>query len=192
LDLYDVKVVNLTSYLDVSVYDGNVTVADTISPEIFNLNLINSSPLDTDPLFGWINISCSATDNMQVNEMHINITKPDNSYHNLSMSKINPSIYYFNSSALFSIHGTYDYRIWANDSSGNKNSSVSEIFIMPPNYEINLDGNREINILDLNMIALVFGDDEFTAGDIREDVTNDGVVDILDLNIVAYHFGESW
>ncbi len=53
-----------------------------------------------------------------------------------------------------------------------------------PSWDVNKDG--VINILDLTLVAVNFGQ----AGDIPADVNGDNVVNILDLTLVAIHFGE--
>jgi hypothetical protein len=189
LNLYNLKIVNLTHYLDTIVYNSTVTVNDTIPPEIVNIQRTNSTPLDTNPSFGWVNITCNVSDNLEVKNVFLNITNPDDSYNNLTMSKTGTNSYYLNSSTAFTQDGNYNYHIWTNDTIQNINTSSSYLFYMPPNFDI--DGNGVIDIMDINLPGQIFGND-VDPGSIREDVDNNGVIDILDLSIVAYHFGESW
>jgi hypothetical protein len=99
--------------------------------------------------------------------------------------------YYLNTSTIFISGGNYTYTVWSDDLTGHESSSSTTNFLMPPNYEIDLFGDGNINILDLNLLALQFGTG-VTPGSNRQDVTNDGIIDILDLNLVAYWFGTNW
>jgi hypothetical protein len=51
-------------------------------------------------------------------------------------------------------------------------------------YDINMD--RQINIVDLTLVANTFGESTTE----RVDVNSDGIVNIIDLTLVANHFGE--
>jgi len=78
---------------------------------------------------GYVNISCNVTDNIAVDEVWVNITYPDSSYHNETMLE---GSYYYNTS--YTIIGTYNYFIWANDTNGNSNtSSVYDFAIQQDN-----------------------------------------------------------
>ncbi len=95
---------------------GSVAITDNDSPVISN---VQDNP-DPQEYGGWVNITCSVTDNIGVNVVKVNITYPDGSYINVTMS----GSYYYNAS--YSMLGTYSYFIWANDTSGN--SAVSGIY----------------------------------------------------------------
>jgi hypothetical protein len=192
LDLYDVNVVNLTHYLDTEVYDGNVTVValeDTILPEIASVTMSSSSPKDTSPSFGWENITCMVTDNIDVGTVKINITYPDmhTENHTMTLGGGGSGGYYYNTS--LTDFGSYSYFVWANDTSDNQNTSSSHAFDLPPNYDV--DGNGMVDILDISLVALLFGN-MVDPGSIREDVDNNGWIDILDISTVSLHFGEFW
>ena len=161
--------------------------ADTVPPEISNLMRVMSDPLDTDPAFGWENISCTVTDNVDVDEVLLNVTYPDLHMANLLMTDVGGGIYYCN--ITFSDVGSYSYFIWANDTSDNVNISSVDSFEIPPNYDIFVDG--KIDIMDINRVSLEFGN-SCDAGSIREDVDNSGMINIMDINLVSLHFGETW
>jgi len=93
------------------------SIGEQTSPQISNVVNTPSDPLDTSSSFGWINITCDVTDNIAVDEVFLNITNPDGSYNNVSMSGANS--YFYNSSTAFSTYGNYSYFIWANDTSNN-------------------------------------------------------------------------
>ena len=95
--------------------------------------------------------------------------------------------YYHNTT--FSDEGTYDYFIWTNDTSDNENTSVVDSFVIPPNWDINID--HQCSIVDLIWIVNHF-DETGDFGWIREDLNNDGQVSIVDLVQVTSYFDETW
>ena len=163
------------------------TVSDTIPPIISNITLLASEPLDTDPSFGWINITCDVTDNLNVSDVRLNITCPDGSTTNVSMNAPEGQNYYYNTT--FTQYGIYHYFIWASDTYGNTCISSSYEFTMPPNWDINSDG--ECNLLDLILISIHYGKTG-SSGWLREDVDNNGVITTLDVVLVSNHIGEQW
>ena len=163
-------------------------ISDSTLPEIANVDISTSDPLDTNPAFGWINITCDVTDNVAVDEVYLNITNPDSSFANVSMTKIGTNHhYYYNTS--FSQHGNYSYFIVAYDTSSNVNTSTVYEFSMPPNWDI--DANGVCEVLDLVLVSNHYGE---TGADgwIREDVDNNGRIQVLDLVLVSNHYHESW
>ncbi len=94
---------------------------DITPPVISN---INTEPTAQEP-GGWVNISCNVIDDVQVDTVIINITQPNGSYINQTMTYSNNN-YFKNLS--YSIPGTYNYFIWANDTTGNSNSSTIYTF----------------------------------------------------------------
>jgi hypothetical protein len=168
---------------------NNFYIRDINYPEIFNINILTSNPVDTDNSFGWVNLSCEVVDNIEVDTVKLNVTTPDDIYNNISMVVLENSIYYYNSSIDFTDSGNYSYYIWANDTSNNVVISDIFIFSIPPNWDINEDG--DCSVLDLILISNVYGDSN-TAGWIREDVDNNGAIEVIDLVYVSNHHGETW
>ena len=164
-------------------------IGDETSPELSSIVLTTSDPLDTNSTFGWVNITCDVTDNVAVGEVYLNITNPDGSFNNVSMNALGANSYYYNSSVAFSTYGNYSYFIWANDSSDNQNSSSSYDFSMPPNWDVDMNG--ECKVFDLTLVSNHYGETGST-GWIREDVDNNGQIQILDLVFVSNHYNESW
>jgi len=163
--------------------------ADTVPPEISDVSVTMSDPIDTNPTYGWENITCTVTDAASgVNEVYINVTYGVTTT-NVSMTDDGGGVYYHN--ITFTDVGEYSYFIWANDTSDNSNVSGVDTFEIPPNYDVKYLAGRLIDISDLNPVSQLFAS-SVTAGSIREDVNNDGFIDISDLNQVALHFGESW
>jgi len=96
--------------------------SDFESPVISDIDYSISDPIDTNPSFGWENITCTVTDDNEVNEVNLTITYPDSHTENISMIHAGGGVYYHNTT--FSSVGTYSYFIWANDTSGNINMST--------------------------------------------------------------------
>jgi hypothetical protein len=123
-----------TSYADLGVYTYTIFANDTndnwntTGPETFTIQ-------DTDgPLFsnlddapdpqengGNVNISVDVTDDVGVNEVWVNVTYPDSSWINVSMSSGTGDEWYFN--APYNDLGSYSYTVWAKDTSNNWNST---------------------------------------------------------------------
>jgi parallel beta-helix repeat protein len=96
---------------------------DTTSPEITD---VVDAP-DPQVIGGYVNITCIVTDNVGIDEVKVNITYPDSSYHNETMMG---GSYYYNST--YTMLGTYSYFIWANDTSDNSNTSATYTFNITP------------------------------------------------------------
>ena len=100
--------------------EQTVIVHDDDKPIITNV-LASPSSTSQD---GYVNISCDATDNIAVNTVRLHLTYPDLSITNISMNK--GSHYYLNQS--YSMGGSYQFFIWANDTSSNVNTSSVHTF----------------------------------------------------------------
>jgi len=172
---------------------GNMQITanfmDDMAPQISNVTQTTSNPLDTNPLYGWVNISCHVTDNIAISTVILQIHHPDGSWTNVSMTAATAGQYYYNSSTTFSTAGNYSYTIQATDTNTNANTSDVSVFSMPPNWDINNDGT--VGILDLVLISNHYGQSG-SFGWIREDVDNNGTIEVLDLVYVSNHFGETW
>jgi hypothetical protein len=105
------------------------------------------------------------------------------------MNQRSISNYYYQSSNAFSQPGNYSYIIRAVDINNNVNLSDDYKFSMPPNWDMNCDG--EGSILDLVMVSNHY-DELSPLGWIREDTNNDGNITILDLAFVSNHYGTKW
>jgi hypothetical protein len=173
--------------------NGNKSVtahfSDAMSPQISSVARTSSDPLDTDPLYGWVNVSCTVTDNVAVSQVILRIHNPDGSWNNVSMTSSGAGGYYYRSSTAFSSVGNYSYSIWVNDSSSNANTSSTVLFSMTPNWDMNSDG--ECTIFDLVLVSNHYG--ELGAGGwIRQDVDNNGEVQVFDLVVISNYYGSSW
>jgi uncharacterized repeat protein (TIGR02543 family) len=162
---------------------------DSAPPQISGITRTTSSPLDTNPTYGWVNVSCTVTDNVAVSSVTLRIHTPGGSWNNVSMTTRTSGKYYYRSTTAFSTAGNYSYSIRAIDSTGNANSSSTVLFSMPPNWDINSDGMCAI--FDFVLISNHYGENG-AGGWIREDADNNGVIQVLDLVYVSNHYAESW
>jgi hypothetical protein len=173
--------------------NGNKAVTahfvDAMAPQISNVARLTSNPLDTDPLYGWVNVSATVTDNIAVSQVVLKIYTPGGSWNNVSMISRTSGKYYYRSTTLFSSVGNYSYFIWAIDTNNNANSSSNIVFSMPANWDINNDGYG--TILDLVLISNHYSQSG-SNGWIREDSDNNGLIQVLDLVFASNHIGESW
>jgi hypothetical protein len=171
------------------IYQQEEASEDSTPPEISNIARTASNPLDTDALYGWVNVSCTVTDNVAVSSVVLRIHNPGGTWNNISMTTRTSGKYYYRSTTAFSILGNYTYSIRALDSSGNPTSSSNIAFSMPPNWDVNSDGS--ITVLDLVFISNQYSNTG-SPGWIRQDVDNDGEIAVLDMVFVSVHFGEEW
>jgi uncharacterized repeat protein (TIGR02543 family) len=173
--------------------NGNKAVtahfSDTTPPQLSGVTRTTSDPLDTNPSYGWVNVSCTVTDNVAVSQVILRIHTPSGSWNNVSMTTKTTGKYYYRTTTAFSTAGNYTYTIWTKDTSNNAVTSSTVLFSMPPNWDINSD--NYCTILDLVLISNHYNQIG-NNGWIREDADNNGVIQVLDLVFVANHIGELW
>jgi len=131
---FDAKVVSIgenINYVDVyaDTIEGNVSDNDTAT-----VNAIDTTPpvitdvLATPPTQvtgGYVNITATVTDNVAVDTVLVDITSPTLATE--IMTNIpDTDTYYYNTT--YTEIGTYDYFIWANDTSGNEATSSTKTF----------------------------------------------------------------
>lgn len=162
---------------------------DNIPPQISNISVVTSNPFDTNPSYGWVNISCMVTDNIEVSQVNLRIHNPDGSWNNVTMTKKSSGKYYYRTTTDFSSGGNYSHTIRAKDTSNNTVISPNLLLLIPPNWDMNNDGS--CNILDLVLISNQFSLTGYS-GWIREDVDNNGLINVLDMSLSSNHFGENW
>ena len=157
-----------------------VVVTDDDLPEIIDVQATPSSTSQG----GNINITCVVDDNIEVESVNVSITGPGG--FDPVNTTMNEGSYYYNRS--YDIAGTYEYFIWANDTSGNANTSATYIFVVedttPPEIT---------NVTDLsyrwNLIAIPFNQSvnktdfiiRYNGSDYswQEAVNNDIIVDFI-------------
>jgi hypothetical protein len=166
-----------------------IFVKNNAYPEIKNITMTTSSPIDTDPTLGWVNITCAITDKTEVTDVEIHIKKPDGSWSSTNMNKKDANNYYYQSSTNFSQYGDYCYYISTTSITDNNNNSENYIFSIAPNWDINSDGL--CNIIDYIQISNHYGESG-DKGWIREDLDNNGKIDLTDVNIISDYYGKIW
>jgi hypothetical protein len=134
---------------------GSFLIEDLNPPELDNLQDLPDPQRDG----GRVNITVDVTDNVAIYDVWVNITYPDSTWQNVSMSKDSGDGWYFNSS--YTDLGIYSYRIWANDTSDNWNFTSVETFtivdIEPPQI-ISMDDtpDPQENGQDVNITSTIF------------------------------------
>jgi len=173
--------------------NGNKAVTahfqDSAPPQISGIIRTTSNPLDTNPTYGWVNVSCTVTDNVGVSQVTLRIHNPSGSWNNVSMVAKGSGQYYYRSTTAFSTMGNYSYSIRAIDSNNNAATSSIVLFSMPANWDVNSDGTCAI--LDFVLISNHYGENG-AAGWLREDADNNGIIQVLDLVYISNHYAESW
>jgi hypothetical protein len=171
------------------VYQQAQAPGDSTPPQISGVSRTTASPLDTSSSYGWVNVSCTVTDNVGVSQVVLRIHNPSGSWNNVSMTTRTSGKYYYRSTTAFSSVGNYSYSIRAQDTNGNPATSSTVLFSLPPNWDVNSDGS--ITVMDLVLISNHYGQSGGN-GWIREDVDNNGNIAVLDMVMVSGHFGEKW
>jgi hypothetical protein len=114
---------------------GQFVMQDTTLPEISNAQVL-PYPQEVED---FVNISANIVDNYELNEVWINITDPnDNPLGNFSMSYDSDTNRYYNEQT-YDIVGTYQFTIWANDTSYNWNSSSGQIQMQDTTFSAIID-----------------------------------------------------
>jgi hypothetical protein len=187
LNLSDIIIANETGVeLPTVIHNGAITVeesTDTTPPEITDIILITSDPLDE--TIGWEYFSCTVTDNTAVDE--VKLVLMGNSTIEYPMTTLGGDIYYRN--ITMTLPNVYNYTVWADDTNDNENLSDLLIFELPMNEDV--DRNGRVHFMDLVAVSLVYNDIG-SAGWIREDVDNSGKVHFMDLVAISLVYNEEW
>ncbi len=171
---------------DIGAYEYHQSNSDTTPPVLTNVQLSTSAPLDI--VDGWENITCSATDDVAIEEVtliFVNVNYQTTTH--TMLHKTGTSLYYYNTTLTLS--GNYTYHVSAQDTSNNGASSSPTKLSLPPNWDINNDG--KCTILDKVLVSVHYGQSG-TPGWIREDANNNGVINMLDLVYESNHYNEHW
>lgn len=192
VEITSVGLTNDTMYLSVNTVNETVTV-DQSDPEISSESIRYSDPLDTDPAYGWVNISCAATDAQGIDEAVISVTCPNASVLQRTFSQGSGNTYYWNSSSgssMFTDAGNYSITLTVTDSTGNENTSEVLYLNLPTNWDVNND--QVCDLLDFVSVSNVYGETNDDNGWIREDVDNNGEVAVLDLVMLSNEYESTW
>jgi hypothetical protein len=170
----------------ISSQEISFQITDDTIPEIRNVCCISSTPKDTNPSFGWVNISCDfICDNIA--EASVDFIYPDDTTYSFPLNEQDNDQWSVNIS--FTQTGFYSYRIRIKDTDQLVNTTDFYMYDLPPNYEINNDGI--ISVIDLLLVSNHM-QETGAPGWIREDVNNNGIVSLADINTVALHYGSIW
>jgi agmatine/peptidylarginine deiminase len=154
-----------------------VSKSISIKPEIAN---VNAAPLVQD-INGWVNISCTVTSLVPLQQVTVNITYPDISTVNQTMLNIpGTDAYYYN--ATYPTAGTYTFFIWAVDTNGNTNyTDIYHFYVGDICGDANNDGI--INVADVVYLInyLFIGGPAPVPMKCVGDVNGDGIVNISDV-----------
>ncbi|UCE36147.1 MAG: hypothetical protein JSW00_11410 [Thermoplasmata archaeon] len=101
---------------------GTFTILDIEFPEFW---VVTETP-DPQENGGFVNITADIVDNIEINEAWVNITFPDGSWINDTMTKGTGYQWFYNTT--YDNLGDYSYKIWAKDAGNNWNSSITETF----------------------------------------------------------------
>lgn len=153
-----------------------------------NYSFSTSDPLDTNPDYGWENITCTVNQNSNVEEVFISIMYPNNTISNVVMSNIDNTDSYFYNTTL-TLYGNYSFFIYTVDIDDNIYSSEIFNYSLPANWDINNDGI--CNVFDLVLVSIQYGL-KGASGWIREDVDNNGEIQVLDFILVSNNYGSQW
>jgi hypothetical protein len=185
LILSNVGVTNETMYLPLSISHGSIEIQESV-PSIHDIILSFSKPLDTDPIYGWYQIDCTIIDD-NIKDSFLEIIHPDKSISTISMNQISNNA--FSTRGSFLGYGTYEYTLYVIDMDGNKASSELLTFVIPPNWDVNMDGY--VSVLDFTCISNFIGQ-QGNPGWIREDVNNDGIVTVYDMRMISKFYYQYW
>lgn len=182
---------NNTMYLSVNTVNETVTV-DQSGPVISSVQYSASNPLDTDSSFGWLNLSCVATDTQGIDSVMISVICPNSSELSRDCSLDEGNVWFWNSSqdSLFTDSGNYSFLFTVIDSSGNENSSSMRYVEISANWDMNID--HVCDLLDFVAVSNVYGDSNAKLGWIREDVDNNGEISVLDFVMLSNEYESTW
>jgi hypothetical protein len=185
IHLSNVGITDEEQYLPVTTTDGSCEVLAML-PTIQDVSIEFSDPLDTNPLYGWYQISCDIDDD-DIDASYLEVVRPDGTIINESMNQISSSTFSYQLTTFG--HGTYQYHVYVVDAQGYTASSSTYSFIIPPNWDVNMDGYA--SVLDFTCISNKLGS-HGPGGFIREDVNNNGLVSISDIVGVSNYYHQYW
>jgi len=87
-------------------------------------------------------------------------------------------------------YGMHSVTVYANDTAGNMGSSETIYFAEAIDGDVNGDG--VVNILDIVLCAIHFGEIPIPRMPIIVDLNHDGIINILDILKIAVNFGKTW
>jgi hypothetical protein len=144
------------------------TLSDHVPPVINNVQAVPNPQ----HVGKWVNISCKVTDNVAVSQVKVNITYPDTSTVNQTMT-YNPVTHLAKYNISYSQLGVYDYFIWASDTNGNTKVSTVHSFQITnqaPYTPSSPSPSNGATSVDVNSVLLWVGGDPDTGDTVTYDV----------------------
>ncbi|MFQ6060228.1 MAG: S8 family serine peptidase, partial [Thermoplasmata archaeon] len=120
---------------------GSFTIQDTTPPGFRN-PIATPSPQE---VYGSVNITVEVRDNFLLSGVWVELTYPDSSSYNYSMTNSFVDTYYYSSN--YDIIGTYTFVVWAVDSEGNWNSTTGQFIVQDTTEPIANAGIDQIGVL---------------------------------------------
>ena len=102
---------------------GFTVIADTEPPEITNV----SADPDPQAVGGYVNLTARVVDSVAVSTVWANVTLIGGGWANTSMTRVAATDDFYHNTS-YSLPGPHGYTIWANDATGNLNSSSGYSF----------------------------------------------------------------
>lgn len=134
LGTYSYTISALDVYDNWNFTTGSFLIRDTTPPE---LNIAGINPPQQE-VHGYVNITVYVTDEHLVDEVLIDVTDPDGMEHaNATMTYYSPTFQHFYRSKYGKL-GTYNFKIWASDVSGNWNNTTGSFTVRdtsPPSFQ---------------------------------------------------------
>lgn len=162
-----------------------LSYGDTTAPSLSAIALTTSSPVDTDPLFGWENFTCTVTDDGSGVD-HVSLYLDSSP---VLMGNIG-STYYYNTTLA---SGSTEYYINVSDNVGNTKTSPIETIAIPPNWDVYLDANHRCDGFDVTDLSLQWlAGDGTSKGWSRADINNDGYINGWDVSYFSLYWCEIW
>jgi hypothetical protein len=101
---------------------SSTPLQDEVPPTISNASLFPDPVEAGEP----VNIICDVQDNVAVHSVKVFLTFPNGTTMQNDMTLSPPSLYYY--TGILYLPGTYNYNIWANDTSDNTHVTVTDFF----------------------------------------------------------------
>jgi hypothetical protein len=170
---------------DIAITNGSVIIRDNAPPTYSNVTASPSSPATYAPGQNYT-FSITIEDNVAVDTVVLEFDGVN--YTNFAQVG---SVYSYQFTGL--AVGSYTYRWYMNDTSGNSNSTPAMSYVIniasPYPWDVNDDG--VVDDLDLGLVILHYSE-ETEPPYPPWDVNQDGIVDDMDLGLVILHYGEDY
>jgi hypothetical protein len=158
----------------------NFTIQDTTLPEISDVSAIPNILY----IGGYVNISGNITDDTGIYGVWVNVTLPGGGYDNQTLIQDSGDQWYNNNT--YTLPGVYQYTIWANDTAGNWNKSITFVFEVlnrdPQLSSGQVEPTVGYNNTWFNFTVTYTDLDDHAPDKITVNITNYGVFDMVEFN----------